>query len=132
MTNFDRSANCEKQYPNCKIVHFHPQRLYKVTARSKFCCSADNFVSKFQMNIPLFAFSVKSKQFFDILSPLAKWNMIICLLGTFLENALKKTKFLFPLIGLALYMHISGELCLLFLQASCTMHVLFSRVALTV
>ena len=30
-----------------------------------------------------FAFPVESKQFFNILSPLAKWNMIICLLRTF-------------------------------------------------
>ena len=38
-------------------------------------------------------------------------NIIICLLRTFLENALK-TKFPFLLTDLALCMHISGEFCL--------------------
>ena len=38
---------------------------------------------------------LNQSNFFDILLPLAKWNMIICLLRTFLENALKKQNFLF-------------------------------------
>ena len=38
----------------------------------------------------------------------------------FLENALKKTKFPFLPTELALCMHVSGELCLLFFQATYT------------
>ena len=43
---------------------------------------------------------LNQSNFFDILIPLAKWNMIICLLRTFLENALKKQNFPFSPLSL--------------------------------
>ena len=43
---------------------------------------------------------LNQSNFFDILLPLAKWNMIICLLRTFLENALKKQNFPFSPLSL--------------------------------
>ena len=64
----------------------------------------------------------KQKNFFcHILSLLAKWNMIICYFGAFLENSLSKQNFPSPHM-LAVCMQGEGESLSFFSQASCTVH----------
>ena len=63
---------------------------------------------------------LNQSNFFDILLPLAKWNMIICLLRTFLENALKKQNFPFSPLSLHCACMSVGNSVFFFFQASCT------------
>ena len=56
-----------------------------------------------------------------ILSLLAKWNMIFCLYGAFLENSLSKQNFPSPHM-LAVCMQGEGESLSFFSKASCTVH----------
>ena len=61
------------------------------------------------------------KYYCYILSLLAKWNMIFCLNGAFLENSLSKQNFPSPHM-LAVCMQGEGESLSFFSQASCTVH----------
>ena len=66
--------------------------------------------------------SKQKKNFFCyILSLLAKWNMIFCLYGAFLENSLSKQNFPSPHM-LAVCMQGEGESLSFFSKASCTVH----------
>ena len=67
--------------------------------------------------------------FFDILLPLAKWNMIICLLRTFLENALKKQNFPFSPLSLHCACISVGNSVFFFFKLAAPLHVLFFKVA---
>merc|ERR1712026_333597 len=63
---------------------------------------------------------LNQSNFFYILLPLTKWNMIICLLRTFLENALKKQNFPFSPLSLHCACMSVGNSVFFFFQASCT------------
>ena len=63
----------------------------------------------------------KKNFFCYILSLLAKWNMIFCLYGAFLENSLSKQNFPSPHM-LAVCMQGEGESLSFFSKASCTVH----------
>ena len=68
----------------------------------------------------------KRNNFFDILLPLAKWNMIICLLRTFLENVQN-----FPFSSLSLHCPCMsvGNSVFFFFKPAAPMHFLFFEVA---
>ena len=72
---------------------------------------------------------LNQSNFFDILLPLAKWNMIICLLRTFLENALKKQNFPFSPLSLHCACMSVGNSVFFFFKLAAPMHVLFFKVA---
>ena len=72
---------------------------------------------------------LNQSNFFDILLPLAKWNMIICLLRTFLENALKKQNFPFSPLSLHCACMSVGNYVFFFFKLATPMHVLFFKVA---
>ena len=72
---------------------------------------------------------LNQSNFFDILLPLAKWNMIICLLRTFLENALKKQNFPFSPLSLHCACISVGNSVFFFFKLAAPLHVLFFKVA---
>ena len=72
---------------------------------------------------------LNQSNFFDILLPLAKWNMIICLLRTFLENALKKQNFPFSPLSLHCACMSVGNSVFFFFKLAAPMTVLFFKVA---
>ena len=75
----------------------------------------------FNLFVPPIYRPSKKNIFCDILSLLAKWNMIFCLYGAFLENSLSKQNFPSPHM-LAVCMQGEGESLSFFSKASCTVH----------
>ena len=86
------------RFPRSTLILFHKEHSHFHTETGapfvRKCSFKDN------ISTTILPSRLNQSNFFDILLPLAKWNMIICLLRTFLENALKKQNFPFSPLSL--------------------------------